>query len=124
MRQKQIYVAGPMSGLPEFNFPAFFRAQRMLEGRGWIVNNPAEKDQEATLDADAVKTGDAKQAIAKGFDFREAFLWDMTKIIQGNGIYMLKGWEQSPGAVAEHRVACAMQKHYPDFVIEYQGDTK
>jgi hypothetical protein len=120
VRRKSIYIAGPMSGLPEFNFPAFFAAQRELEAEGWKVFNPAEKDQEKDLDAKAVRTGDAQLAIAKGFDFREAFLWDMTKIIQGNGIYMLKGWEQSPGAIAEHRTACAMQKHYPEFVILYQ----
>lgn len=121
MRKPSIYVAGPMSGLPEFNFPAFFAAQSMLEAQGWKVYNPAAKDSEAKLDPEAVKTGDALKAIAKGFDFREAFTWDMCRIIEGNGIYMLKGWEHSPGAVAEHACARAMQKHYPDFQIIYQS---
>lgn len=121
MRQKSIYIAGPMSGIPNFNFPAFFAAQRELESRGWKVFNPAEKDQEKTLNPEAVAAGDAKLAVATGFDFREAYLWDVTKIIQGNGIYMLDGWEKSPGARGEHAVAVAMKTHYADFEIHYQG---
>lgn len=117
---KSIYIAGPMSGLPEFNFPAFFAAQRQLEAQGWKVWNPAAKDEEAKLDPEAVKNGDAARAIATGFNFRDAFSWDMMRIIEGTGIYMLKGWEKSPGARAEHAVATAMKTHYPDFEIMYQ----
>lgn len=119
-KQKSIYIAGPMSGLPEFNFPAFFAAQRMLEGLGWKVYNPAAKDSEAKLDAEAVKTGDDKKAMARGFDFRAAYEWDVLNIIHGNGIYMLKGWEKSPGAFGEWAVAKAMQSKFPDFEIIYQ----
>ncbi len=117
---KEIYVAGPMSGIPEFNFPAFFAAAEELEKDGWIVHNPAKKDEEATLDAEAVKLGDPVMAIEKGFDFREAYLWDVEKVIQSDGIYMLNGWEQSPGARGEHAVAVAMQKHFPEYNIIYQ----
>lgn len=120
MRQKRVYIAGPMSGMPEFNFPAFFAAQRRLEAQGWIVNNPAEKDQEKDLDPEAVKFGDAKLAVAKGFDFREAFLWDVTKVVEGDAIYMLLDWEQSGGAFAEHGVARAMKTHYPEYQIMYE----
>lgn len=120
-RQKSIYIAGPMSGRPQFNFPAFFEAQRFLEGLGWKVFNPAAKDGEAELDPDAVKTGDDKAAIAKGFDFREAYEWDVLKIIHGDGIYMLRGWEASPGAFGEWAVAKAMQSKFPDFQIIYQA---
>lgn len=116
----KIYIAGPMSGYPEFNFPAFFEAQGLLEADGFIVFNPAQKDLEATLDKDAVKTGDAKEAIAKGFDFREAFTWDTARVIEADGIYMLRGWQFSPGASAEHAVAVAMKKHYPEYQIIYQ----
>jgi hypothetical protein len=120
MRQKQVYIAGPMSGLPEFNFPAFFAAQKRLEARGWIVHNPAEKDQEHDLDKEAVKTGDDRLAMANGFDFRGAYLWDVTKIIQGNAIYMLKGWESSRGAFGEWAVAQAMKSKFPDYEIMYE----
>jgi hypothetical protein len=117
---KKIYIAGPMSGYENFNFPAFHRAADKLRSDGWTVFNPAEKDDEANLDKEAVKTGDAAQAIAKGFDFREAYMWDIDKVINGDGVYMLKGWEQSPGARGEHAAAVVMQKHYPDYQIIYQ----
>lgn len=120
VKQKQIYIAGPMTGIPQFNFPAFFEAQRMLEALGWKVNNPAAKDEEVSLDPDAVKTGDDQKAIAKGFDFRAAYEWDVLKIIHGDGIYMLKGWEKSPGAQGEWAVARAMQFKFPEFQIIYQ----
>lgn len=35
------YIAGPMTGLPRFNFPAFYTAQALLERRGRSVINPA-----------------------------------------------------------------------------------
>lgn len=117
---RKIYIAGPMSGYPEFNFPAFFAAEEKLEAEGWIVHNPAKKDLEDTLDPDAMKTGDAKKAISEGFDFREAYLWDVSRIIQGHAIYMLKGWEASTGARGEHAVAQAMKNHYPEYEIIYE----
>lgn len=119
-KQKQIYVAGPMSGHPNFNFPAFFAAQKKLEKLGWKVWNPAAKDMEDDPSIINNPTGDAQKAIAEGFDFREAFSWDCEKIVRGDAIYMLKGWEQSPGAKAEHAIAIVMQKHYPDYRILYE----
>jgi hypothetical protein len=118
---KSIYIAGPMTGYPEFNFPAFFSAEDKLRKEGWTVHNPAAKDQEVELDAEAVKTGDASRAIAKGFDFREAYMWDLEKVVYGDGIYMLKGWEQSPGARGEHAAAVALKKHYPEYSIIYES---
>jgi hypothetical protein len=35
------YIAGPMTGRPNFNFGAFFAAQELLERRGVSVINPA-----------------------------------------------------------------------------------
>lgn len=116
---KSIYIAGPMSGYPEFNFPAFFAADEKLKAEGWHVWNPAAKSQEAELDAEAFKTGDNKLVIEKGFDFRKCYLWDVEKVIESDAIYMLPGWQYSPGAVGEHAVAVTMKKHYPEYEIIY-----
>jgi hypothetical protein len=119
---KSIYIAGPMSGYPNWNYDSFFKAHEKLEKEGWKVYNPAAKDQEMGYgDDEARATGNTALSIKKGtFDFREAYLWDLTKIIEGHGIYMLRGWEQSPGARGEHAAAVAMNKHYPDFQIIYE----
>ena len=117
---KQIYIAGPMSGYPEFNFPAFFAAQKMFEDKGYKVWNPAAKDSEAAVQADAsFATGDAAKLVAGGWDYKDAFSWDCNKIIYGDAIYMLPGWEFSPGASAEHAVAKFIKKQNPEFQIIY-----
>lgn len=121
--QRKIYIAGPMSGYPEFNFPAFFAAEEKLKAEGYIVFNPANKDQEKTIDPESYATGDNVLLIERGFDFREAYLWDIERVIEGDGIYMLPGWERSPGACGEHAVAVTMQKHYPDYEIRYESRT-
>lgn len=120
MLKKKLYVAGPMSGLPEFNFPAFNDAAAFFRANGWEVFNPAEKDSESGLDAEAYKTGDAELATSKGFDFREAYLWDIESVLKSNAIYMLKGWENSPGARGEHAVAIAIKRHDPSYELFYQ----
>lgn len=115
-----IYIAGPMSGIPEFNFPAFHHAEEMLRTKGWDVFNPAKKELERTLNDEAYKHGDAELAGETGFSFRDAYLWDVTKVVKSDGIYMLKGWQYSPGASGEHAVAVAMKRHYPDYEIIYE----
>lgn len=122
---KQIYIAGPMSGIPEWNYPAFFAAEKRLAKEGWTdIKNPARKDEEMGYDdAEAKKTGDTALSIAKGvFNFREAFEWDIKQILTGDAIYMLKGWEASPGACAEHATAVVMRKNYPDYRIIYEDE--
>lgn len=118
---KQAYIAGPMSGYPEFNFPAFFEAESKLKALGFTVWNPANKDgEDGVLNTDAARTGDDKALMDTGWSFEDAFLWDITKVIQSRAIYMLKGWEQSMGAAAEHAVAVSMKRRYPDYEIIYQ----
>jgi hypothetical protein len=109
-----------MSGYPEFNFPLFFATQKRLEEEGWKVFNPAAKDSEKDVQMDAsYAAGDARALVDGGWDFRDAYLWDMHKVIYSDAIYMLPGWENSPGARGEHAAAVAMKKHYPHYEIIY-----
>ena len=39
---KRIYIAGPMSGWPDNNYPAFNAKAEELRAEGWAVENPAE----------------------------------------------------------------------------------
>lgn len=121
IKSLKLYLAGPMTNLPEFNFPEFNRVAKELREQGYFVLNPAEKDGEVVENSSGYKTGDSHKAIKDGFDFREAYLWDVMAVIQSDGIYMLTDWEQSAGARGEHAVAVAMKRHFPDYKIMYQG---
>lgn len=120
-RQLKIYIAGPMSGYPEFNFPAFFTAQAKFEREGWLVFNPANKDGEKDVQSDqSFASGNDQQLMKSGWDFKEAYLWDVEKAIQSDAIYMLRGWEKSAGARGEHAVAISIQQRYPEYRIIYE----
>jgi hypothetical protein len=111
-----IYLAGPMQGYKDFNFPAFHRAAAELRKKGHTVLSPAEIDI-GVLGEEAFKseTGDMREAIDKGFDLRAALYSDTKYIcLYADAIALLPGWERSPGAQAEHRLAVAL-----DLVIIY-----
>lgn len=116
---KKIYIAGPMTGYPDFNFPAFYAAAAYFKSRGWTVFNPADKEGE-TLSEESRVNGDAKLAQEGGFNFRDVYAWDVNRVIEADAIYMLPGWENSPGAIGEHAVAVAMRRHYPEYQIMYE----
>ena len=81
------YVAGPMTGLPELNFPAFHRHTAVLRGEGFHVENPAE------INADP---------LAKWEDCMRA---DIAKLVTCDAILLLPGWEKSRGATLEAHIA-------------------
>lgn len=102
----KIYLAGPMSGYKDFNFPAFMAAAKLLRDMGHEVFNPAENDLERDGDLaekyTKSETGDITEAEANGFDRRTAIKADLTFIIdEAEAIALLPGWERSKGANAE-----------------------
>lgn len=111
---KRIYLAGPMQGIPDFNFPRFNAVARALRADGHEVFNPAEKDIErhgGTNIAAGNKNGSLEEAKKNhGFSLRQALSEDLNYIcLVANAIAMLPGWEKSNGAQAEHRTAVALQ---------------
>ena len=96
---RAIYCAGPMRGIPLWNFPEFDRAAAQLRLRGWTVFNPAEHDRDEGLD-----TNDYPKLPA-WFTLEKALQWDFARIIQAGNICLLDGWEESSGAAKELRVA-------------------
>jgi hypothetical protein len=107
----KIYVAGPMRGKPDFNFPAFDKASAFLRRLGHTVFNPADRDREAHgPDIGKSLDGNIDEAVQKGFSLREALAADMKFIAEeADGIWMLEGWETSLGARAEHALATALK---------------
>jgi hypothetical protein len=102
-----VYVAGPMRGHKDFNFPAFNAATTRLRALGHVVFNPAERDVAKHGDVFHVAEGDETKV--KGFSLREALGADMAWITsKADAIALLPGWEQSKGATAEAYLGFAL----------------
>lgn len=106
------YLAGPMRGLPLFNYPAFHAAAAKLRAQGHEVFSPAERDiQRHGKDiSQGNMAGDEAQAAAEhGFNLREALRDDCEYIcLHAEAIVLLAGWEKSKGAKAERALAIAL----------------
>ena len=86
-----VYIAGPMTGLPEFNYPAFNTAAEWLRVEGHEPLNPA--DTESLNETGETRSWDWYMRHALGM------------VIRADGIALLPGWEMSKGATLEHLVA-------------------
>lgn len=98
------YLAGPMSGIPQFNFPQFCQAAADLRERGWDIVSPAELDDAEDKGAALLSaTGDMRDAKKSWGDF----LARDVKLIADGGIeaiVFLPNWIQSRGARLEATV--------------------
>lgn len=108
----KIYLAGPMRGLPEFNYPAFRVGTAKLRAMGHEVFSPAEHDEKTHGTDISNATGDAEQAAKEhGFNIFEALHEDLKFIcLEADAVVLLPGWENSKGATAERATALALGK--------------
>jgi hypothetical protein len=88
MTRFRVYISGPMTGLPDNNYPAFFRAAAYLQSLGHDAVNPA--------------------ALNHGRDGgrHEIMRRDIEALLTCDVIYLLEGWEDSRGARLEYKIAC------------------
>lgn len=103
-----VYIAGPMRGIPEFNFPAFHAAAAKWRDKGFTVISPAEHDIDGGFDPVGM-TGD-EDLSGVGFDLTAALLWDLQQVAAVDGIVLLRGWAKSSGTRAEIATAAALGK--------------
>lgn len=90
------YLAGPMTGIPDFNRPAFERAALNLRSRhGMLVYSPIE--------ADVTVYGSWEEAIKHPWE--EHLARDLVIVPKCAAIALLPGWERSTGANLELHVA-------------------
>lgn len=102
----KIYLAGPMSGIEHYNFPAFFTAARKLRAAGHEVFNPAENDMATGFNALGME---GHEAADHGFSLREALKTDLSWICENaDALVLLEGWEGSKGVRAEMALAEAL----------------
>lgn len=97
---KTAYIAGPMTGLPSYNFAAFEDAARRLRSQGWHVINPAEEDAAEGFDASRDHPSQGQQ--------RDWFLRDILHILfHSNAIAMLPGYKEHPNSRCHIELAIA-----------------
>lgn len=99
--RKSIYCAGPMRGIPMFNFPAFNEVSTLLRAQGWDVRSPAEHDINTGFNPDVPLE-------EQTFDVSEAFRWDIEQLLAVDAVYFIDGWEGSQGATTEHAIAVSL----------------
>lgn len=86
----RIYIAGPCSGIPELNYPAFNAEAARLRALGYHVENPADNPKP---------------------DVPESDLWSaymrlaIAQLITCDTIALLPNWSRSRGATIEHQLA-------------------
>ena len=91
LRVRRLYVAGPMSGLPECNYQAFNRAAEALREAGYEVVNPVD--------------------VGERSGYRELLKDDLIAMLSCQGVATLRGWEHSTGARNEVMVAGVVALH-------------
>lgn len=79
----RIYIAGPMTGLPDLNFPAFHAEAAKLRAAGHEVSNPAEINPDHSA------------------SWIECMARDIPELLKCEAIRLLPGWETSDGATVE-----------------------
>lgn len=83
----KIYLSGPMSGLPEHNFPAFHAAAARLRERGYEVVSPAELH------------------VHTSGDWHDYLRADIKALCDCDTLALLPGWAKSRGAQLELHIA-------------------
>jgi hypothetical protein len=119
----RLYVAGPMTHYPHFNYPAFIAAATLLRYRGYDVVSPAELDDPEDRAA-ALASRDGNPATYTGTSTWGDFLARDVKLLADDGIegiVVLPGWKASRGARLETFVASALCG-LPVFYYEAWGD--
>jgi Domain of unknown function (DUF4406) len=119
----RLYLAGPMSGIEQFNFPAFYEAAATLREAGHDIVSPAEMDATDGIDEEAMSStdGDANKLSMTWAQLlaRDVLLIGDETDNKVDGIVFLPGWIASRGARLEAFTALLSRKyHFYDYARE------
>jgi hypothetical protein len=82
------YISGPMTGIADFNRPAFAAEAAKLRAMGVEVINPAEHGEDDPT-----------------MQWSDYLRKDIRLLMDCNAIHMLPGWTKSKGAMLEYHIA-------------------
>jgi hypothetical protein len=86
-KQDVVYISGPMTGYPEYNYPAFIKAEEELRKMGYVnIINPAKIDHPNTEWGNCMRRA-------------------ITELMKADAVISLPGWYQSRGANIEIKLA-------------------
>lgn len=85
-----LLLVGPMSGLPDYNRPAFTEAAEALRARGMKVTTPMDV-----------------APYREGKEHHEYLRQTIRALVDHEGVVLLPGWRDSKGALIEAQVAVA-----------------
>lgn len=111
---KAIYLAGPMTGVPQFNIPLFEQAARELRRQGYRVTCPPELDSEDVYRA-AMKSKDGSLLHGKlgGETWGQMLGRDIAIVADKvDTVVFLPGWQHSKGALLEAYVGLVTKKNF------------
>lgn len=83
----KIYLSGPMTGIPEFNHPAFNATTSALREKGFDVINPAEVNPDLSM------------------SWENCIRKDIKALLDCDAIALMPGWESSRGVHLELHIA-------------------
>ncbi len=116
---KPYYLAGPMTGIPKFNFPAFVTAAVWLRQIGYEIISPAEQDS-PTVQAAAFASQDGAllEGMIGGESYGEILARDVRIVMdKAGGIILLPSWQNSRGARIETFVAMVCGHPIFEYVV-------
>jgi hypothetical protein len=99
----KVYLAGPMTGLPGYNYPAFRAAAGRWRNAGYRVECPAEN-----FDGDLTRP------------YHEYIRAALVQVLASDAIALLPGWERSRGARIEVRMGVALALKFFDGELMHQ----
>lgn len=85
-----LYISGKMTGIEDYNFPAFRAAAAQLRDAGYQVTDPSDK------------------GIVEGWAWADYLEHDLVEIFACDGVATLDGWHHSRGARLEVHVAAEL----------------
>lgn len=102
MTGRRVYIAGPMTGIPDLNRDAFTAAAERLRAAGYDVVNPHDIPPHH-------HDGECPQSYATSDDGHSAACYLRTcfaALLACDHIHLLPGWNRSIGATRELDIAC------------------